>query len=75
MKSILRMDQDQNIRRIALRDLNIQEGYYEYETNIFFDDAFQLRYCISFRLCCMQCEAINMHPFHYLSISFDIFSV
>ena len=44
MKSIFRMDQDQGVRRIALQEFNIQDGYYEYETHIFFDDAFQLRY-------------------------------
>ncbi len=44
MKSIFRMDQDQGIRRIALQEFAIQDGYYEYETHIFFDDAFQLRY-------------------------------
>jgi len=43
MKSILRMDEDQGVRRIAAQQFQIVDNYYEYETHILFDDAFQLR--------------------------------
>ncbi|ODN00837.1 Chitin synthase 1 [Orchesella cincta] len=43
LKSIFRMDQDQSARKIARRMFEINDpGYYEIETNIFFDDAFEL---------------------------------
>ena len=44
LKSILRMDQNQSSGRIALQKFEIQDEYYEYETHIFFDDAFRPRY-------------------------------
>ncbi|XP_018021745.1 chitin synthase chs-2 [Hyalella azteca] len=43
LKSILRMDEDQSARRITLKFLNIVDNdYYEFETHIFFDDAFEI---------------------------------
>ncbi|CAL8111798.1 unnamed protein product [Orchesella dallaii] len=43
LKSIFRLDQDQSARRIARRLFEYNDpGYYEIETNIFFDDAFEL---------------------------------
>ncbi|KAJ9577214.1 hypothetical protein L9F63_006188, partial [Diploptera punctata] len=44
LKSIFRMDADQCARRIAQKHMKIVDpDYYEFETNIFFDDAFVLR--------------------------------
>ncbi|XP_065572052.1 chitin synthase chs-2-like isoform X2 [Artemia franciscana] len=41
LKSVFRMDEDQSVRRIAQKYLSIVDpDYYEYETHIFFDDAF-----------------------------------
>ncbi|XP_011291179.1 chitin synthase chs-2 [Musca domestica] len=45
LKSIVRLDEDQCARRMAKIHINNgkpDEGYYELETNIFFDDAFVL---------------------------------
>ncbi|KAF2352209.1 Nucleotide-diphospho-sugar transferase, partial [Trinorchestia longiramus] len=43
LKSIFRMDEDQSARRITLKFLNIVDNdYYEFETHIFFDDAFEI---------------------------------
>ncbi|XP_073836306.1 chitin synthase 2 isoform X2 [Musca autumnalis] len=45
LKSIVRLDEDQCARRMAKIHINNgkpDEGYYELETNIFFDDAFIL---------------------------------
>nr|QCI31493.1 chitin synthase [Grandidierella japonica] len=44
LKSILRLDEDQSARRITLKFLNIVDNdYYEFETHIFFDDAFEIK--------------------------------
>ncbi|ODM95932.1 Chitin synthase 6 [Orchesella cincta] len=44
LKSIFRMDEDQCARRVALKYFEVVDpGYYEFETHIFFDDAFELR--------------------------------
>ncbi|KAG7158769.1 Chitin synthase chs-2-like, partial [Homarus americanus] len=43
LKSILRMDEDQSARRVAQKYLKIVDlDYYEFETHIFFDDAFEI---------------------------------
>ncbi|XP_067001405.2 chitin synthase chs-2 [Anabrus simplex] len=43
LKSILRMDEDQSARRVAQKYLKVVDpDYYEFETHIFFDDAFKL---------------------------------
>jgi len=43
LKSVLRMDEDQCARRNAQKYLRIVDpDYYEFEVNIFFDDAFEL---------------------------------
>lgn len=43
LKSCMRMDEDQSARRNAQKYLRIVDpDYYEFEVNIFFDDAFQL---------------------------------
>ncbi|OXA64962.1 Chitin synthase 1 [Folsomia candida] len=43
LKSIFRMDADQCARRVALKYFEYRDpAYYEFETHIFFDDAFQL---------------------------------
>ncbi|KAK7069529.1 chitin synthase I, partial [Halocaridina rubra] len=43
LKSILRMDEDQCARRVAQKYLKvIDPDYYEFETHIFFDDAFEV---------------------------------
>lgn len=43
LKSVLRMDEDQSARRNAQKYLRIIDpDYYEFETHIFFDDAFEL---------------------------------
>ncbi|XP_059350344.1 chitin synthase chs-2-like isoform X1 [Daphnia carinata] len=43
LKSIFHMDEDQSARRVAQKYLKIVDpDYYEYETHIFFDDAFEL---------------------------------
>lgn len=43
LKSVLRMDEDQCARRNAQKYLKIIDpDYYEFETHIFFDDAFEL---------------------------------
>nr|AHX26708.1 chitin synthase [Platynereis dumerilii] len=42
LKSIFRMDMDQCARRIALKKFGVgKSDYYEFETQIFFDDAWQ----------------------------------
>nr|XP_031829269.1 chitin synthase chs-2 isoform X3 [Nomia melanderi] len=43
LKSILRLDEDQCARRVAQKYLKVVDpDYYEFETHIFFDDAFEL---------------------------------
>ncbi|KAB0798176.1 hypothetical protein PPYR_09169 [Photinus pyralis] len=43
LKSILRLDEDQSARRVAQKYLRIVDpDYYEFETHIFFDDAFEI---------------------------------
>lgn len=43
LKSVMRMDEDQSARRNAQKYLRIVDpDYYEFEVNIFFDDAFEL---------------------------------
>nr|WPA93971.1 chitin synthase 1 [Cacopsylla chinensis] len=43
IKSILRLDEDQCARRVAQKYLRVVDpDYYEYETHIFFDDAFEI---------------------------------
>lgn len=43
LKSILRMDEDQSARRVAQKYLRVVDpDYYEFETHIFFDDAFEI---------------------------------
>jgi len=43
MKSLFRMDEDQSARRVAQKYLKVVDpDYYEFETHIFFDDAFEL---------------------------------
>ncbi|XP_032678165.1 chitin synthase chs-2 isoform X4 [Odontomachus brunneus] len=43
LKSILRLDEDQCARRVAQKYLRVVDpDYYEFETHIFFDDAFEL---------------------------------
>lgn len=43
VKSILRLDEDQCARRVAQKYLRVVDpDYYEYETHIFFDDAFEI---------------------------------
>ncbi|XP_053696809.1 chitin synthase chs-2 [Sabethes cyaneus] len=43
LKSIMRMDEDQCARRVAQKYLRIVDpDYYEFETHIFFDDAFEI---------------------------------
>lgn len=43
LKSILRMDEDQSARRITQKYLEVVDpDYYEFETHIFFDDAFEI---------------------------------
>jgi len=44
LKSVFRMDKDQASRRLAQTYLQVVDpDYYEFETHIFFDDAFELR--------------------------------
>jgi chitin synthase len=43
LKSIIRMDEDQCARRVAQKYLRIVDpDYYEFETHIFFDEAFEI---------------------------------
>ncbi|XP_070509753.1 chitin synthase chs-2 isoform X2 [Chironomus tepperi] len=43
LKSVLRLDEDQCARRVAQKYLRIVDpDYYEFETHIFFDDAFEI---------------------------------
>jgi len=43
LKSLMRMDEDHNARRIMLKFLNVVDNdYYEFTTHIFFDDAFEI---------------------------------
>lgn len=43
LKSIMRLDEDQCARRVAQKYLRIVDpDYYEFETHIFFDDAFEI---------------------------------
>uniref|UniRef100_A0A336MER8 chitin synthase n=1 Tax=Culicoides sonorensis TaxID=179676 RepID=A0A336MER8_CULSO len=43
LKSIMRMDEDQCARRVAQKYLRVVDpDYYEFETHIFFDDAFEI---------------------------------
>ena len=43
LKSIFRMDEDQSARRVAQKYLKVVDAdYYEFETHIFFDDAFEI---------------------------------
>ncbi|CAB3373394.1 Hypothetical predicted protein [Cloeon dipterum] len=43
LKSIIRLDEDQSARRVAQKYLRIVDpDYYEFETHIFFDDAFEI---------------------------------
>ncbi|CAO1401711.1 unnamed protein product [Diamesa hyperborea] len=43
LKSIIRLDEDQCARRVAQKYLRIVDpDYYEFETHIFFDDAFEI---------------------------------
>ena len=43
IKSLFRMDEDQSARRVAQKYLKVVDpDYYEFETHIFFDDAFEL---------------------------------
>jgi len=43
MKSLFRMDEDQSARRVAQKYLKVVDAdYYEFETHIFFDDAFEI---------------------------------
>ncbi|XP_047000975.1 chitin synthase chs-2 isoform X1 [Schistocerca americana] len=43
LKSILRIDEDQSARRVAQKYLRVVDpDYYEFETHIFFDDAFEI---------------------------------
>ncbi|XP_076028581.1 hyaluronan synthase-like protein kkv [Oratosquilla oratoria] len=43
LKSIFRMDEDQSARRVAQKYLKVVDlDYYEFETQIFFDDAFEI---------------------------------
>ncbi|KAL1124219.1 hypothetical protein AAG570_001989 [Ranatra chinensis] len=43
LKSILRLDEDQCARRVAQKYLRVVDpDYYEFETHIFFDDAFEI---------------------------------
>ena len=40
---ICRMDEDQSARRVAQKYLKVVDSdYYEFETHIFFDDAFEV---------------------------------
>ncbi|XP_055306958.1 chitin synthase chs-2 isoform X4 [Sitodiplosis mosellana] len=43
LKSIMRLDEDQCARRVAQKYLRVVDpDYYEFETHIFFDDAFEI---------------------------------
>ena len=43
LKSLFRMDEDQSARRVAQKYLKVVDpDYYEFETHIYFDDAFEL---------------------------------
>ncbi|XP_075212205.1 hyaluronan synthase-like protein kkv [Lycorma delicatula] len=43
LKSILRMDEDQCARRVAQKYLRVVDpDYYEFETHLYFDDAFEI---------------------------------
>ena len=43
LKSLFRMDEDQSARRVAQKYLKVVDSdYYEFETHIFFDDAFEI---------------------------------
>nr|XP_018916999.1 PREDICTED: uncharacterized protein LOC109044007 isoform X3 [Bemisia tabaci] len=43
LKSILRLDEDQCARRVAQKYLRVVDpDYYEFETHLFFDDAFEI---------------------------------
>ncbi|XP_047739700.1 chitin synthase chs-2 isoform X2 [Hyalella azteca] len=43
LKSVLRVDEDQSARRLARNFLRMKDpDYYEFETHVFFDDAFEL---------------------------------
>ena len=43
MTCINRMDEDQSARRVAQKYLKVVDSdYYEFETHIFFDDAFEI---------------------------------
>ena len=43
LKSVFYMDEDQSARRVAQKYLKIVDpDYYEFETHVFFDDAFEL---------------------------------
>ena len=43
LKSLFRMDEDQSARRVAQKYLKVVDAdYYEFETHIFFDDAFEI---------------------------------
>jgi len=43
MKSLFRMDEDQSARRVAQKYLKVVDpDYYEFETHIYFDDAFEI---------------------------------
>lgn len=43
LKSIFRMDEDQSARRVAQKYLKVVDAdYYEFETHIFFDDAYEI---------------------------------
>ncbi|KAJ6636552.1 Chitin synthase chs-2 [Pseudolycoriella hygida] len=43
LKSIIRLDEDQCARRVAQKYLRVVDpDYYEFETHIFFDDAFEI---------------------------------
>ncbi|TRY61889.1 hypothetical protein TCAL_08870 [Tigriopus californicus] len=43
LKSIFRMDEDQSARRVAQKYLKVVDAdYYEFETHIYFDDAFEI---------------------------------
>jgi len=43
LKSVLRMDEDQSAMKVAQEYLKVRDkDYYEFETHIFFDDAFEM---------------------------------
>ncbi|XP_076459247.1 chitin synthase chs-1-like isoform X2 [Babylonia areolata] len=41
IRSIVRLDEDQSARRIAIKAFEAESDYYEFQAHIFFDDAFE----------------------------------